>query len=127
MLPVMSITVLRTVTALFFLLPLSVTLARDAREQSRIDFLIHTVEVSSGLKFIRNGTEYVGPAAAAHLRMKLGYVGERVKTAEQFVKYCASESSITHQKYKVRLADGTMMDAATYFTGQLHQFDQEKN
>jgi hypothetical protein len=117
----------RTATALLLLLPLSVTLARDAREQARIDFLIHTVELSSGLKFIRNGTEYVGPAAAAHLRMKLGYVGERVKTAEQFVKYCASESSITHQKYKVKLADGTMMDAANYFTEQLHQFDQEKN
>lgn len=100
--------------------------ARDAREQARIDFLIHGVESSTSIKFVRNGTEYDGPAAAAHLRMKLNYAGERVKTAEQFVKYCASESSLSHRKYQVRASDGKLTDAAAYFTAELRQFDEKR-
>src|SRR6476661_8632961 len=87
--------------AVLFVAP-SISQAREAREQARIDFLLHTVETSTSLKFIRNGTEHDGPAAAAHLRSKLSFAGNRVVTAEDFVKYCASESSMTHEKYKVR-------------------------
>ncbi|MGI9088000.1 MAG: DUF5329 family protein [Chthoniobacterales bacterium] len=104
----------------------TILFARDAREQARIDFLLHGVENAAGIKFIRNGSEFDGPAAAKHLRMKLNYVGERLKTAEDFVKYCASESSLTHQKYKVRLPDGRVQDAAGYFTDQLRKFDEKK-
>jgi Family of unknown function (DUF5329) len=99
--------------------------ARDAREQARIDFLLHAVETATNVKFVRNGSEYDGVAGAKHLRMKLGYAGDRVKTAEDFVKYCASESSFTHQKYKIREADGTTMDAASYFHAKLREFDEK--
>lgn len=111
------------VAVLLALLP-ALGLARDAREQQRIDFLIQKIESSKGLTFIRNGSEYDGVAASEHLRMKLNYGGERVKTAEDFVKYCASESSLTHRKYIVRLADGTRTDAAAYFLTLLREFDQ---
>ena len=105
----------------------SLVLARDARQQARIDFLIHGVETSRGIVFIRNGSEYNGAAAAKHLRMKLDYAGERVKTAEEFVKYCASESTWTHRRYTIRLSDGTTAEAATYFAGKLREFDAAKN
>ncbi|MGI9115031.1 MAG: DUF5329 family protein [Chthoniobacterales bacterium] len=101
--------------------------ARDAREQQRIDFLLHTVETSKGIAFIRNGSEYDGHSAAQHLRQKLNYAGERIKTAEQFIQYCASESSITHRKYAVRLENGTTVDSATYFAGLLRDWDQQKH
>jgi hypothetical protein len=114
-------------TLLALLLFPALLFARDAREQTRIDFLINGVESANGIKFIRNGTEYDGAAAAKHLRMKAGYAGGRVKTAEDFVKYCASESSMTHQNYKIRLADGTTMDAASYFTAELRKFDEKKH
>ncbi len=99
--------------------------ARDAREQARIDFLLHGVETATNVKFVRNGTEYDGVTGAKHLRRKLDYAGERVKTAEDFVKYCATESSFTHQKYKIRAADGTMTDTATYFHAKLREFDEK--
>jgi Family of unknown function (DUF5329) len=41
-------------------------MAREAREQQRIDFLLHSVETAKGITFIRNGTEYDGTAAAKH-------------------------------------------------------------
>ena len=106
----------------------SLVLARDARQQARIDFLIHGVETSRGIVSIRNGSEYDGAAAAKHLRMKLDYAGERVKTAEEFVKYCASESTWTQRKYTIRLPGrGRQPKAATYFAGKLREFDAQKN
>jgi Family of unknown function (DUF5329) len=84
------------------------------------------VETAKGMVFIRNGSEYDAAAAAKHLRQKLAYAGERVKTAEQFIQYCASESSMTHRKYTVRLADGTTVDSAVYFTSLLRQWEQQK-
>jgi hypothetical protein len=99
--------------------------ARDGREQARIDFLIHGVETATNVKFVRNGTEYDGAAGAKHLRLKLSYAGARVKTAEDFVKYCATESSFTHEKYKIRAADGTMMDSAAYFQAKLREYDEK--
>jgi hypothetical protein len=110
--------------ALVAFLPFSAG-ARDAREQARIDFLLHAVETATNVKFVRNGSEYDGVAGAKHLRMKLGYAGDRVKTAEDFVKYCASESSFTHQKYKIRAADGTTTDASSYFHAKLREFDEK--
>lgn len=100
--------------------------AREVKEQARIDFIIYDVETSRDLKFIRNGSEYDGAAAAKHLRMKLDYGGERLKTAEDFIKYCASESSLTHRKYAVRTADGKVTDSAKYFTERLRAHDAEK-
>ena len=100
-------------------------LAREAREQARIDFLIHEVETARGITFIRNGSEYDGVEGAKHLRMKLGFAGERVKTAEDFVKYCATESSMSHRKYQVRTADGKTTEAAAYFYAKLREFDEK--
>jgi hypothetical protein len=101
-------------------------MARDAHEQARIDFLLHRVETSIGITFVRNGAEHDGRAAAAHLREKLGFAGGRIATAEDFIKYCASESSLTHQKYKVRLADKSVVDAADYFLTELRKFDETR-
>lgn len=116
----------RLLTCLLVALFSAVAVARDSREQQRIDFLIHSVAASKGLTFIRNGSDYDGAAAAKHLQMKIDYAGDRVKTAEEFVKVCASESSMTHRKYSIRLADGATTDAAVYFTGKLREFDARK-
>ena len=107
------------------LLP-TIVFAREAKEQARIDFLLRSVETSRGLKFIRNGKSHGAADAARHLRRKLDYGGERIQTAEQFIKHAASESSATGRKYKVQLADGTTVDAETYFTQQLRAFDARK-
>ena len=55
----------RLVALLLVLSMAGVAWAREAREQARIDFLIHEVETSTGIRFIRNGSEYDGPAGAS--------------------------------------------------------------
>ena len=108
-----------------FLVP-ATAFAREAKEQARIDFLLRAVETSEGLTFIRNGKAHGAQDAGRHLRRKLDYAGERIRTAEEFIKHAASESSATGRNYKVRLADGTTLDAADYFAKQLREFDARK-
>ncbi|HQI81116.1 MAG TPA: DUF5329 family protein, partial [Deltaproteobacteria bacterium] len=83
--------------------------ARDAGEQDRIEFLIYSVENLKGALFIRNGAPHDGKEAADHLRMKLQKAGSRVKTADDFIRLCASASSMTGRPYMIRLPDGTVI------------------
>ena len=110
---------------LCLVLPAVVT-AREAKEQARIDFLLRGIETAKGVTFIRNGKAHDAADAGSHLRRKLAYADERIQTAEQFIKHAASESSVTGRNYQVRLADGTTLDAATYFKQQLREFDARK-
>lgn len=115
-----------TTLAALIVLPI-LLLARDAREQQRVEFLIQSISSLKGAVFIRNGSEYAATAARDHLQQKLNFAGERVKTAEDFIKYCGSESSMTHRSYKIRFADGKVTETAVYFREKLKEFDQKSH
>ena len=93
--------------------------AQDPSEAAKIQYLIASVEALEGGKFIRNGSEYDARAASDHLRLKLRVAGNKVKTAEDFIKFCASRSSITGEPYLIRLADGTTVKSEVFFRNKL--------
>lgn len=82
-------------------------------ERARIEKLIAAVS-SSGVVFIRNGTEHTSSEAADHLRTKWSRAGDRVKTADEFIDVLGSRSSQTGEPYRVRLPDGTERDAGPW-------------
>ncbi|HLU70419.1 MAG TPA: DUF5329 family protein [Fibrobacteria bacterium] len=71
-----------------------------------IDSLLAFVGRQQGIAFIRNGTSHTAEEAEAHLRHKLERAGSRVKTAEDFIRYCATRSFITRIPYRVRDRNG---------------------
>ena len=77
----------------------------DAQTKAEIDELISFVQ-TSGVRFIRNGTEYSGAEGAQHLRDKLAKAGDRVKTTDDFIAGIASRSYISGKPYLVKFADG---------------------
>src|ERR1700694_3900379 len=85
--------------------------AQDQIEKKKIDFLIASVEGLQGAKFIRNGTEYNGKEAADHLRLKYKSAGDRVKTADDFIRLCASKSSMSGKPYKIKYSDGKIINS----------------
>jgi Family of unknown function (DUF5329) len=91
---------MRQVLASIFtlLLTTAIALALDAQAKAEIDELISYVE-TSGVRFIRNGTEHSGAEGAQHLRDKLARDGNRVKTTEDFITGVASTSYITGKPY----------------------------
>ena len=97
--------------------------APHATEQARIEALIGAVGKLQGATFIRNGSEHTAAEAADHLRLKWKNAGSRVRTAEDFIRVCASESSMSGRKYRIRFADGREVDSADYFTAELRRFD----
>ena len=75
-------------------------------EAQKIEALIQAVEALQNAVFIRNGTEHTPKAAGEHLRLKWRNAGRRVKTAPEFIQYCASGSSLSGKPYEIRLQDG---------------------
>jgi hypothetical protein len=97
--------------------------ARDNIEKKKIEFLLSSIENLKGAKFIRNGSEYDdGKAAAAHLRMKLQTAGGRVKTADDFIRLCASQSFLTGKPYMIRLPNGKTIKSEEYFREKLKEY-----
>ncbi len=100
--------------------------AQDSSEAAKIQYLIASVETLEGAKFIRNGSEYDARSASDHLRLKLKVAGNKVKTAEDFIKFCASKSSITGEPYLMRFADGTTVKSEVFFRNKLKTFATDK-
>jgi Family of unknown function (DUF5329) len=96
--------------------------AQDNIEKKKIEFLISSVENLKGAKFIRNGSEYDGKKAAEHLRMKLQNALV-VQTADDFIRLCASKSSITGKPYMIRLPDGKTIKSEEYFREKLKKYN----
>ena len=95
--------------------------AQDNIEKKKIEFLISSVENLKGAKFIRNGSEYDGKKAAEHLRMKLQNALV-VQTADDFIRLCASKSSISGKPYMIRLSDGKTIKSEEYFREKLKEY-----
>ena len=104
---------------------LQATGAQAARlsEAQKIQALIHSVETLKGAVFIRNGSEYDGAKAAEHLRRKLDYAGNKIKTADQFIDKLATGSSMTGRPYQIRFADGRTVESAVFFREQLRKLE----
>lgn len=110
------------VLLLALLLPLAAS-AQGPSESRKIELLIQSVEQLPSAVFIRNGSEHDSKDAGTHLRRKWKYAGKRIKTAQEFIRYCATESSLTHVKYRIRLADGTSVESAKWLTDRLRQIE----
>jgi len=87
-------------------------------EQEKISYLLDTIGTSK-LIFVRNGAEYPGQEAKAHLQMKLDAAGSAIQTADDFINNIASHSSMTGQPYYVEFPDGSKIEAETWLRGKL--------
>lgn len=97
--------------------------ARDTSEKKKIEFLISAVENLKGAKFIRNATEHNGKEAAEHLRMKLQKAGDRVRTADDFIRLCASKSLLSGKPYMIRASDGKTIKSEEFFREKLKEYN----
>lgn len=99
--------------------------ATPAMETARIEALIASLDGLGDARFLRNGKAHSAAEAASHLRLKWKNAGKRVRTAEDFIRYCATGSSITGRPYRIRFADGREQASADYFRAQLRRIDAQ--
>jgi Family of unknown function (DUF5329) len=98
---------------------------RSPAENARIEYLLGIVASLYDAQFIRNGTSYDSAAAVKHLRLKLRAADSRIKTAEDFISYCASASSVSGRPYEIRFSDGQVVLSADFLRQKLLEFDKE--
>jgi uncharacterized protein DUF5329 len=98
---------------------LAMVIAAIAAPVDEIEALLHYVGGLQGATFIRNGSEYPPAAAEAHLRLKWSNQKKRVQTAEDFIRLCATKSSMSGDPYLIRFAGGREEPAAAVLTRQL--------
>ena len=68
--------------------------------------------------FIRNGKHYDALKAREHIEKKYTYYKERITTAEDFILYSATKSSITGEPYRV-ICNGENMITADWLNAEL--------
>lgn len=88
-------------------------------EAQKVDRLIAYVAALQGATFIRNGEEHTAAEAAKHMQRKRDKAGERCDTAEEFIRTCASFSSMSGEAYLIRFADGRTRTAEDVLREQL--------
>jgi hypothetical protein len=99
--------------------------AIDAAEAQKIDYLIASIETLKDAQFVRNDISYNAKAAADHLRLKLRVAGSHVTSADAFIRYCASSSSVSGKPYLIRYADGREVTAEMFLRQKLKEYEAQ--
>ena len=105
--------------ALALVLPIAADAIPSDAEAETIERLIARVDAMKDAVFIHNGKGASAHAAAVHLRKKYQrFLGE-IRTAEDFIRLCATRSEASKQPYKVRLRSGKERLAADLLLEEL--------
>ena len=72
--------------------------------QQEIQHLLNFI-ANSSCTFVRNGSEYPATEARAHIERKYEYVKSRIDSSEKFIKYAATQSSMSGDPYRVKCAE----------------------
>jgi len=91
-----------------------------AAMQDEIQHLLRFIE-SSGCEFERNGTVYDSKEARSHIERKYDYTKSRVDVTEDFIKYAATKSSMSGNKYQVT-CDGKQQTSADWLHNELSRY-----
>jgi hypothetical protein len=79
---------------------------------------------ASTCRFVRNGREYDAAAARAHIQMKYDHVRARILSAEDFIRYAASESSMSGAPYLIRCGPREMF-CADWLAAELERYRRD--
>ncbi|UCH45450.1 MAG: DUF5329 domain-containing protein [Nitrospiraceae bacterium] len=97
----------------------SLTHGNEIGVHQEITSLLQYIE-SSECIFIRNGREGTAAAARIHIQKKYDYFKDRVKSAEDFIRFAATKSTMSGRPYKVRCS-GEETNTADWLTAELQK------
>jgi len=110
----------RAAAGLFFLfMILAFHLSCFAGAPEEIASLLLFVEQSE-CTFIRNSKQYDALEARQHIEKKYAYFKERITTAEEFIQYSATKSTISGKPYKV-ICNGVAMSSSDWLNIELER------
>lgn len=96
---------------------------KPLNETQKIEWLIAFIAKQEGT-FIRNGSEYTPAQAAEHLRMKWKKAGDKIATAQDFIKHLASSSSMSGKPYQIKFKNGQVLNVGILLQAELKRISQ---
>lgn len=105
-------------------LMLLVETANAGAAEEEIRHLLEFVE-HSGCVFNRNGTGHDAREARSHIERKYDYVKSRVSSAEDFIEYAATRSSLSGDLYTVDCG-GVIEPSGDWLRGELNGYRQSR-
>jgi hypothetical protein len=109
---------LRATTAALMMCAMILPAAAGTNEE--IDHLLAFVG-SSGCTFVRNGKQYDPAEAREHIERKYDHIKDRISTSEGFIRYAATESSISGKPYTV-ICKGEEEPSANWLQQELARY-----
>jgi hypothetical protein len=98
--------------------------AAPADAQAEIGHLLDFIGASS-CTFIRNGEPHPAADARAHIERKYRHAAKWVGTAEDFIAYAATKSSVTGVPYRVRCGESEVA-STVWLQEELSRFRARK-
>ena len=116
-----------TVLFITILWVVSMGMADESRAEDldrTIAYLLQHV-AQANLIFIRNGVMHTPREAEEHMRRKYEYFKKKIQTPEDFIRLCASMSTVTGRPYQVKLPDGRLLRTDQWMLSALSQYRRE--
>ena len=88
--------------------------------KDEIDHLLRYIAASS-CTFVRNGSEYSAEKAREHLKDKYQLAGSRISSAEDFIRYLATKSSLSGEPYHVKCGNVDAL-SGEWLTAELDRY-----
>ena len=99
----------------------AVTVGAIADTQKEIDHLLGFVAKSS-CKYERNGTMYDGVEAKNHIKKKYDYYLDKISSAEDFIKFSATESLLSGKKYIIHCPNMAVQKSGDWLLDELNKY-----
>lgn len=93
----------------------------QTKTEEEVQHLLQYIS-NSGCIFIRNDIEYPAKEAAQHIQRKYNHMKDRTKTADQVIKYAASESSFSGKPYMIKCSGKEPIKSAEWLTEELMKY-----
>ena len=91
------------------------------KQQHEIDHLLNFI-AKSACQFNRNGTYYSGIQSRQHIQKKYNYFKDNIKSAEDFIHYSATKSTISRKYYTVQCPNKEKIKSKNWLLNELKQF-----
>ena len=86
-----------------------------------INHLIEYV-AKSGCTFIRNGKAYTSAEAVAHIKKKYAYFKDAIDSAEKFIEFSATRSTLTGKAYTIKCPGKEVVKSRKWLLEELRGF-----
>ncbi|GLS92290.1 hypothetical protein GCM10007916_33600 [Psychromonas marina] len=92
-----------------------------ANTVQEINHLLNFVETTD-CSYHRNGTAYNGVDARDHIQNKYDYYDNKIKSAEDFIKYSATKSMMSGKRYTIICGDEAPQFSADWLNQELLKY-----